>query len=175
MVKEKDEDECDGGSDGVEERVPWRCRAADDEGLVDFIERGISGRDGKGDEAPRPMPAFAIATGSAEEQQIENEILAEVRGLTDEIMDFVDLMAGKRTEKPAEDRLDDGAGVCRRKSISGERENDGCPDQCRPPGAKPGRNERRALTDLVEFRGGARIAPGLFGQERIPSGFYNGT
>jgi len=39
-------------------------------------------------------------------------------------MDFVDLMAGKRTEKPAENRLDDGAGVCRGKSVGGEREND---------------------------------------------------
>src|SRR5690349_17863566 len=34
-VKEKDEDECDGSSDGVEERVPGRGRATDDEGLMD--------------------------------------------------------------------------------------------------------------------------------------------
>ena len=100
MVKEKDEDECDGSSDGVEERVPGRGRAGGDKGLVDFVERGITGGDGKSDEGPRPTPAFAIATGSAEEQQIENEILGEVSGLTNEIMDFVNLMTGKRTEKP---------------------------------------------------------------------------
>src|SRR5207302_5430982 len=104
-----------------------------------------------------------------------NEILGEVGDLADEIMDFVDLMAGKRREKPSESRLDDGAGVCGRKSVSGERENDRCPKQGRPPGAEPGGNERGAMTDLVEFRSGARIAPGLFGQERISSGCWCGA
>jgi len=83
-VKEKDEDECNGSSDGVEERVPRRSRTADDKGLVDFIQRGVSGSDGKSEEGPRPTPALAIATGSTEEEQIENEILGEVSGLTDE-------------------------------------------------------------------------------------------
>src|SRR2546429_1427253 len=170
IVKEKDEDECNGGSDGIEEGVPRRGRAADDKGLVDFIQRGVSGRDGKSEEGPRPTPAGAIATGSAEEEQIENEVLGEVSDLADEIMHFVNLMAGKRREKPAESRLDDGAGVCGGKSVGGERENDRCPKQGRPPGAKPGGNERSALTDLIEFRSGARIAPGLFGQERNSSG-----
>src|SRR5258707_15771006 len=165
-VKEKDEDERNGGSDGVEEGVPRRGRAADDKGLVDFIQRGVSGSDGKCEEGPRPTPALAIVTGSAEEEQIEDEVLGEVSGLADEIMDFVNLMAGKRTEKPTESRLDNGAGVCRGKSVSRERENDRCPKQGRPPGAKPCGNERGALTDLIEFRSGARIAPGLFGQER---------
>src|SRR5882757_10489668 len=172
---EKDEDECNGGSDGIEEGVPRRGRAADDKGLVDFIQRGVSGSDGKSEEGPRPAPAGAIATGSAEEEQIENEVLGEVSGLADEIMEFVNLMAGKRTEKPTESRLDDGAGVCGGKSVSGERENDRRPKQGRPPGAEPGGNERGALTDLVEFRSGARIAPGLFGQERISSRCWCGA
>src|SRR2546430_12369795 len=168
-VKKKDEDECNGGSVGVEDGVPRRRRQAGDKCLVDFIQRGVSGSDGKSEEGPRPTPALAIVTGSAEEEQIENEILGEVSDLTDEIMDFVNLMAGKRTEKPAENRVDDGAGVCGRKSVSGGRENDRRPKQGRPPGAKPSGDEPGALTDLIEFRGGARIAPGMFGQERISS------
>src|SRR5438477_3230277 len=77
IVKEKDEDECNGGSDGVEEGVPRRGRAAGDKSLVDFIQRGVPGGDGKSEEGPRPTPGFAIATGSAEEEQIDNAILGE--------------------------------------------------------------------------------------------------
>src|SRR5437879_3642367 len=104
---EEEDDGCDEGADGVEERVPGRSGAAGDEGLVDFVERGIACRDRKGGECPRPAPSNARAAHTAKKKNIEDEIFREVRGLADVMVNDVELIGGQRAEEPVNNGDDD--------------------------------------------------------------------
>ena len=171
-VKPEEEEEAgDEGADGVEERVPGRSGAAGDEGLVDFVERGIACRDRKSGECPRPAPSNARAAHTAKKKNIEDEIFCKVRGLADEKVDDGELVFGKGGKEPAKNRQDNRGSMIRGKGVGRKSEDATGPDDCRPPGAQPGGNERHAFSEFVEFRGGARIAPGLFGQERLQESF----
>src|SRR5260221_1547383 len=174
-VEEEDQEEGDEGADGIDKRVPRRRRATDDEGLVNFVEDGITGSYGERGDGPRPTPTGASAASSTEEQQIKNEIFGKVGGFADEMVNNVDLMVCDGVEKPAEDGLDDGAGVRGRERIGRESEDDAGPGECRPPGAEPGGSQWDALAEFSELRSGARIAPGLFGQGRISSRSFRGA
>jgi len=80
-VPEAYESGCEEGASGVEERVPRRSGAAGDEGLVNFVEAGVTRSDGERGEGPGPAPAFAVAAEAAKEEEIEDEVVGEVGGL----------------------------------------------------------------------------------------------
>src|SRR5438552_9864335 len=84
------------GADGVEQGIVWRGRTAGDEGLVNFIQNGISRGAEECRDAPRPAPAFAVAAHAAIKQQTKNKIFCEVRGLADEVMDELELIGCQR-------------------------------------------------------------------------------
>lgn len=166
-VPKKDDKRSDEGANGVQQRIPRRCRAAYDEGLVDFVEGGIACGDGEGGKGPSPTPAGAGATNATEQKQIENEVFCKMSGFADEKVDDGELVSGKRGKEPAKNGQDNRGSVIRRKGVSRKSEDATGPDQRRPPGMQPRRNERHAFAKFVEFRGGAGIAPGLFRQEML--------
>jgi hypothetical protein len=128
------------GADGVEEGIPWAGGAAGDEGLVDFVEAGVAGGDDEGGEAPRPAPADAGAANGAEKQNGEDEIFGEVGALANDVVDVGDLAVGEVREEPAQERLDEVAGVFLREKVGGHPEDESGPEEGGPPGAQPGGN-----------------------------------
>lgn len=134
---------------------------------MDFVEGGVACRDGKSGEGPSPTPADTRSTDGAKKQNIENEIFGEVRCFTDVMVDGLELIGGQRAEQPVNNWHDDPARVIGRKGICGQGENTTSPNDGRPPGAYPRGNERDALTEFIEFGGGAWISPWLFGQEEL--------
>jgi hypothetical protein len=125
------------GADGVEEGIPWAGGAADDEGLVNFVEAGVAGGDDQGGEAPRPAPADTGAADGAEEQNGEDEIFGEVGALTNDVVNVGDLAVGEVREEPAQERLDEVARVFLREEVGGHPEDEAGPEEGGPPGAEP--------------------------------------
>lgn len=165
-VEVREEDEVgEEGADGIDKGIPRSGGAAGDEGLVDFVEACVAGGDDEGGDAPRPMPTDACAADSAEEKNAEDEIFGEVSGFTDDVMNVGDLVAAQVREYPAQERLDDAAGVVLRKGVGGHDEDEASPEECGPPGAEPPWNQRggQARLDFGEVGGGAWVAPGLVG------------
>jgi hypothetical protein len=80
------------GADGVEEGVPRAGGSAGHEGLMDFVEAGVAGGDDESGDAPSPAPAEASAADGAEKQNAEDEILGEVGGLADDVMNVSNLV-----------------------------------------------------------------------------------
>jgi hypothetical protein len=171
--QEKEDDAGDEGAEGVEERIHGGGGAAHDERLVNLVEGRVACGDGKSGKSPSPAPAGAGAAHAAEQKQIENELFGKVSGFADEKVDDGELVLGKRGKKPAKNGQDNRGSVVRGKGVGGKSEDATSPDDCRPPGAQPGGDERHALAKFVEFRGGARIAPGLFRQEELQKNFAN--
>jgi hypothetical protein len=110
---------------------------ARNEGLMDFVQRRISGRDRKRSQTPGPSPASATAAYSAIEEQAEQEVLDKVRALSDPVMDDFELMRRQRGDEQAKYRLKDKSSMFRGKSVRGHHKDDAPPDDRRPPGTQP--------------------------------------
>ena len=152
-------------ADGIEQGIPRSGGAAGDERLVDLVEAGVASGDDEGSKAPGPVPTFAGSADAAEKQDTEDEIFGEVGALANEVVDVGDSMMAEMREQPSQERLDDAAGVFGGKEIGGHEEDPARPEQCRPPGAQPARDQRRgeARLNFGECGGGAWVAPGLVG------------
>jgi hypothetical protein len=141
--------------------------------LVDFVKGGIGGGDEPGGPGPGPAPSELREADAAEEDQVEDEIFGEVRGLADDVMDGVELCCGEMRDQSVQDGVEDGAGIVGGEGVGGEGENEAGPQDGGPPGAEPVRYEgfaREAVTDLIEIGCGAWIAPGFGGgQAEAPS------
>jgi len=94
-VEEVDDGEGGQGAGGVEEGIPGGGGARGYEGLVYFVEGGVGSGDEPGGPGPGPTPAGMREADSAEKDQIENEVLGEVRGFADEVVDDVELRFGE--------------------------------------------------------------------------------
>ena len=92
MEAEPEEEHGEGeeGADGVKEGIVGGGGAADDEGLVDFVEAGISGGHKPGGKAPGPAPAFAVAANATIEQKTEDKIFGEVGAFADEMVNEIE-------------------------------------------------------------------------------------
>src|SRR5260221_9141330 len=122
------------GANRVEQGIVWRGGTAGDEGLVNFIENGISRGAEKCRDAPRPAPPFSVAAQAAIKQKTKNKIFCEVRALADEVMDEFELIGGKRRIQPTQDGVKHPAGVLRGEGVCGHREDEARPQCDRPPG-----------------------------------------
>src|SRR5215469_14109403 len=110
------------------------------------------------------MPASARPANPAINENEENKILDKVRRFPDEMVQEVDSLRRGRREKPAQDRVDEPAGLLPGKCIRRKNKDHPSPQQRRPPGTQPRSDHvfgRHALADLVEIGGGTRIPPGF--------------
>jgi hypothetical protein len=170
-VEEVDDGEGDEGAGGVEEGVPCGGGAGGDKGLVDFVEGGISGGDKPGGPGPGPAPTGVSGANAAKEDHIEDEILGEVRGLADEVMDYLKLGSGEMRNEGVKNGIDDRRGVIGGEVVGGEGKDEAGPKDCGPPRAEPLWNDgltRGAMANFVEIGCRAGIAPGFgCGQTRL--------
>jgi len=131
---------------------------------MDFVEGGVGGGDEPSGEGPGPVPTGAGAANAAVEEEIEDEVFRQVGRLADEeVNDFKSRRTQSRNE-PMQGGSNNDGGVIGGKSVCGGGEDDGAPEQCRPPGVEPRGKDgfgRDALADLIEGGSGARIAPGF--------------
>ena len=154
---------CHESSDGVQQGIIRRSRAAGDKRLVDFVQDGIARGNRESRYAPSPPPSFASRTHAAIEQQAKDKVLAEMCALSNEIVNRKELIFGQGWDEPSQDRFDHRRRVLRGKRIRGHRENHARPRDGRPPGAQPPPLARRVQASLNfrQLRSGARIAPRL--------------
>lgn len=104
---------------------------------MNFVEGRVDGGHEPSEKSPGPVPGAAIlASGpnAAIEEEKENEVLDEMRGFADEMMGEFEAVGSDEGEEPAEERLEEKAGVVGRKEIGGEEEDEGSPEQGWPPG-----------------------------------------
>ena len=100
---EPDDAESEKRADGIDQGVVGRGLAAGDEGLVDFVERGIAARDEERSQSPGPAPADVAAANAAKEKRAEDEVLGEVGALANVMMDEVKLGRGQIGFEPAKE------------------------------------------------------------------------
>jgi hypothetical protein len=148
---------------GVQQGIISRGCAAGDEGLVDFIQNGVARGNRERRNAPSPAPSFASRAHAAVEEQAKHKILAEVRALSNEVVDREELILCQGWDQPSQDRFDHRGRMFRGKRIRGHGENHASPQDCRPPGAQPTPLARRVQASLNfrQLRSRARIAPRL--------------
>ena len=96
QVKPKPDDaESEKRTGGIDQRVVGRGLATGDEGLVDFVERGVAARDEERSQSPGPAPADVAATNATEQKHTEDEVLGEVGALANVMMDELKLRGGQ--------------------------------------------------------------------------------
>ena len=122
---------------GIQQGIVRRSGATGHKRLVNLIQHGIAGRAEQRRESPGPPPAAARAAHRAIEKQAKNEILAEVRALSDEIMKGQKLSFGHPRLEPTQNRLEDRSGVLGGKRVRGHQKNHSGPQDRRPPGPQP--------------------------------------
>src|SRR5579885_1809590 len=103
---------------------------------MNFVKRSVEGGGEPRRKRPAPAPALLAGAKSAIEEEAEDEILGEVRGLANDMIDFAKLMRGERRDQPVKNSRNDGGGVVRRERVRGHEENHHGPDDGRPPGAE---------------------------------------
>src|SRR5579885_1160400 len=123
-------------AEGIQQGIVRRSSAAANESLMDFVERGVERGGEPRREAPGPAPALLPGAKSAIEKEAEDEVLGEVRGLADDVIDFAKLMRGKRGDQPVTNPRNDGGGVIGRERVRGHEENHNSPGDGRPPVAE---------------------------------------
>jgi|SRR5277367_2101740 len=92
------------GPNRIEQGIVRRGGAADDEGLMDLIENGVTRGYGERGNAPGPLPAFAIAAHAAIDQHAKNEVLREVRAFPNNMVNVIELISGEVRKQPMNDR-----------------------------------------------------------------------
>ena len=122
-VEQEEDEEGGEGASGIEEGIPGGGGARSYEGLVNFVESGIGGGDEPGVERPGPVPAPAVAANAAIQQQVEDEIFDEMGRFPDQVVKGEDEVVGGRGQQPAEEGLDDVAGVRGGKGVGGGKED----------------------------------------------------
>lgn len=129
-------------TDGIQQRIVRRSGTAGDEGLVNFIEARIARSDKPRRKSPGPPPSRTRATNAAKNEEIEDEVFAEVRGFANQMMDKIHGFLTPTWEQPMQERTDNVEGVRRGKRVGGQRENDASPGNSGPPGTDPLRNQK---------------------------------
>jgi hypothetical protein len=165
---EPEDDEGQEGTRGIEKGIVRGSFTAGDEGLMDFVERGIPGGDEERGKSPGPAPADAGASNAPKEEQAKNEVFNEVGRLPNVVVDHVKLLVGQTGYEPAEDGLQDCGGMLRGEGVGGHDGNHGGPKKSGPPDAHPRGDQQllEARLHLLELWRGTRIAPGLVRQAR---------
>ena len=97
----------------IEKRIPGRSRTAKHKRLMNLVERRITRRDRQRGQGPGPAPARPVTSHAAKDQNAEDKIFREMSRLSYEVMDYVDLVYGKRRKEPVEYRNYDFACVVR--------------------------------------------------------------
>jgi len=95
------------------------------------------------------------------------------RALPNEIVNCQKKIFCQRRNQPAQHRLEHRASMLRRESVCGQREDDACPEECRPPRAQPPRAtpEAQASLNLGKCGAGPDYARAGFPALRIGSFF----
>ena len=165
-VIEKKKEDGEESSDGIEQRVVGGSGAAGDEGLMNFVQRGVEGGDRKGCEGPAPVPSGTRSANGAIEQNTKDEIFGEVGGFADEEMDAIDLIGGDGGDEGAQEGSEDETGMRGGESVGRQKEDKDRPEQCGPPGSQPGRRfgEGSTFTEFGQLGRGTGVAPRLFWQ-----------
>jgi hypothetical protein len=122
------------GARRVEQGIVRGGGAAGDEGLMDFIEGGVSRRNEPGGKPPKPAPTAVRAANTAINQEEKDEILGEMSRFSNQAVNGAKLML--REMQPAEKPMQNASGVFGGESVRGEAENDSSPQNSRPPGAE---------------------------------------
>ena len=107
----------------IEQRIVTRSGAARHEGLVDFIQDGISRGNEEGADSPEPTPTLPGAPHGAVEQNAIHKVFREVRAFANDVMHEVVLGLGKAWYQPAQNRFEKPGRVIGGKSVRGHGEN----------------------------------------------------
>lgn len=133
---------CEEGADRVKQGVIRRSSPAGHEGLMHFVEAGIHRCDKPRGETPNPAPTSARAANSAKDEQAKNEILDEMRGLANEMVDEPQGILAQGGKEPVQQRADNVIGVLRRERVGRKRKDNTSPHHRWPPGAQPDSDAR---------------------------------
>lgn len=161
-VKEEKEKKSEEGAGGIKERIPGGRAAGGHEDLVNFVEGGIGCGDEPSNESPGPAPGRAIEASGADgaiEQEKEDEVFDEMGGFADEVVNEVEGIRRDEREEPAEEWLNDKAGVGGGEGVRGKKRNDGSPKEGGPPGAEP-----VGETGIMGRARGCRVGAGCLGE-----------
>lgn len=73
---------------GIEQDIgQGRCSARHEQ-LMKFVERGVGPYDPDGNQCPAEMTLFSVGADPAQNQQAQDEVFDEVRGLSYQVMQF---------------------------------------------------------------------------------------
>lgn len=133
---------CEEGADRVKQGVVRRSSPAGHEGLMHFVETGIHRCDKPRGETPNPAPTGARAANSAKDEQAKNEILAEMRGLANEMVHELHGIVAEGGKKPVQQRADNARGVLGGERVCGKRKDHASPHYRWPPGTQPDSDAR---------------------------------
>lgn len=148
---EEEHGESEEGADRVEKGIVGRGCAADDKGLVDFVEAGIASGDKPSGKAPGPAPAFAVAAEAAIEEEEKNKVFGEMGAFADQMVDEIEPIVTEVRKKPVDEGRENHGGMFGRKSIGREGEDEAGPEESGPPGANP-RGEEEFVNSRLHFR-----------------------
>jgi hypothetical protein len=134
---------------------------------MNLVERGVERGNEPGGKSPGPPPAATWAAryaNTAVEKQEKDEVLDEVSGFANEMVNEEELVFAEPGEEPEQDGLEELPGVIGGKRIRGHDKDEKGPEKSGPPGTQQSeeyRARRNVVADLVEVGGGAGIAPGF--------------
>jgi hypothetical protein len=87
-----------------------------------------------------PLLAMALAANAGIEKQVENEIFRQMGAFADQVVMELEMGLAEGNGQPAQDFLEDRAGVFGRESVRGKEENEPTPEDGGPPRAEPSRD-----------------------------------
>jgi len=125
------------GTESVDQDVHHRSAPRGHKSLMKFINGGPSCRQRHRGDSPLHSPARTAASYATDEQKAQDEVLAHVPALSDQVMRQFQSFGVRRRKQPVKKWNDEPGGVLCRKRIRGEAGHQQRPDEDRPPPPQP--------------------------------------